>query len=187
MRYPSRRREVPYFQAWFEQEGYQIITLASPELFFEGHGDAIWHPDRQLLWGGYGQRTAYETYPQIHAQLQIPIVTLALVDPRFYHLDTCFCPLDEETVMLYAPAFDAAGLALIHHFFPRVIEIPTRDASSCFAANAVVLDHKQVVIQAGAKETIDLLTAAGFLITTVDTQEFIKSGGSAFCLKMLVY
>lgn len=187
MRHRSRKKEVPYYQDWFKKKGYEILELENQDLLFEGQGDAIWHPAKQMLWGGYGHRTSLAAYQEIAAKLSVPIIALELHTNDFYHLDTCFCVLDPNTVLIYSEAFTKEGLKLIHHFFPRVIEVPAEDAYKTFACNALSLDYENVVIQQGAKTTNETLYHAGFEIIEVDTSEFIKSGGSVFCLKMMVY
>lgn len=187
MRHASRKKEVPYYQDWFKKRGYEILELDSQDLLFEGQGDAIWHPAKQMLWGGYGHRTSLDAYQEIAAKLDVPVIALELHTNDFYHLDTCFCVLDPNTVLIYSEAFTKEGLKLIHHFFPRVMEVPTEDAYKTFACNALCVDYEHVVIQRGAEATNEKLYHAGFEVIEVDTSEFIKSGGSVFCLKMMVY
>ncbi|HNB70322.1 MAG TPA: arginine deiminase-related protein [Acidobacteriota bacterium] len=187
MRYPSRQREIPFYREWFADHGYRILELEQPGVCFEGQGDAIWHPGRKLLWGGHGQRTDFAVYPELSERLGIPILALELSTPEFYHLDTCFCALDEQSVLIYPQAFTSEGLALIHRFFPLVIEAPSAEAHKTFACNAFAFDGRNVVIQWGATETVAELRRVGFHVTEVDTSEFIKSGGSVFCMKMEVY
>jgi N-dimethylarginine dimethylaminohydrolase len=188
MRHASRRKEVPYFRDWFAQRGYRVLELDhAEEILFEGQGDAIWHPGKQMLWGGYGHRTSLDAYREISAKLSVPIVALELHTAEFYHLDTCFCVLDEKSVLIYSEAFTPEGLKLIHRYFPRVIDVCQQDALNAFACNALALDDKYVVIQRGASDTVNRLRAAGFEPIEVETGEYIKSGGSVFCMKMMVY
>ncbi|MCC6744687.1 MAG: amidinotransferase [Acidobacteria bacterium] len=187
MRHPSRRREVPAIRAWFEERGYRILELPESVPYFEGQGDAIWHPGRRLLWGGYGQRTAVEAYEALSELIETPVVVLELVHPSFYHLDTAFCALSDDAVLVYPDAFSDEGMALIRRGFDRVIEASEPEATSGFACNAHVLDGRTVVIQSGSPEVVAALRANGFDIVEVETGEFIKSGGSVFCMKMMVY
>jgi N-dimethylarginine dimethylaminohydrolase len=187
MVHPSRRREVPFFAKWFEELGYQIRQLSddpNPPRY-EGQGDTIWHPGRRLLWAGYGSRTEKAAHQLICKLLQVPVVSLQLVNPLFYHLDTAFCVLDENTVLYNPAAFNADGNALIKHYFSNPIEVSETDACN-FACNAVVLG-KNVVIQKGSTEACEQLRAHGFTPIEVDTSEFMKSGGSVFCLKVMFY
>lgn len=186
MRHESRRLEVPHYRAWFARRGYRIIDLETPALF-EGQGDALWHPGRQLLWGGYGHRTDIATYRELAQRLDTPIIALELPTEEFYHLDTCLCLLDERTALAYPKALSEEGMAILRALFPTVIEATDVEASRFFACNAACLDGRHVVIQKGVGELKRKLEAAGFEVVEVDTSEFIKSGGSVFCMKVAVY
>jgi N-dimethylarginine dimethylaminohydrolase len=187
MRYPSRRREVPIYRDWFEHHGYGVLELSAEAGYFEGQGDAIWHPGKQLLWGGYGPRTALRAYAEISETLDVPVITLALLHPSFYHLDTCFCVLSSEAALYFPGAFDAEGSALLARMFPRLIEVSEGEATRSLACNAHALDGKTVILQRGAVETVARLRAEGFQVVEVDTDEFLKSGGSVFCMKVMIY
>ncbi|MFN3596770.1 MAG: dimethylarginine dimethylaminohydrolase family protein [Rubricoccaceae bacterium] len=188
MHAPQRAGEVPYFEAFFAGEGYAVHTL-DPDLpgTFEGMGDALWHPGRYLLWGGYGYRTSRQVYDRFAEKLGFPVVPLALTDPDFYHLDTCLCPLDEHTALLFPGAFDDEGLATIRAHFRRTIEAPEDEARRLFACNAHSPDGRHVLIQRGCARTNDLLRAGGYEVVEVDTDEFLKSGGSVFCMKLMFW
>ena len=97
MKHASRQREVEGHRAWFLARGYDVI--GSPVLF-EGGGDACWHPGKRIIWGGYGQRSVAEVYPFLEEVFGAKALTLEL-KTDFYHLDTCFCPLDGKTVLYY--------------------------------------------------------------------------------------
>lgn len=187
MRHPSRRPEVPYFRAWFERRGYLIRELPAAAGYFEGQGDAIWHPGKQLLWGGHGPRSSFGAYAQVGLQLGVPVITVELVHPSFYHLDTCFCVLGPDAVLVHPGAFDAASRAMIGRMFARVIDVEEVEAAQFFACNAHSLDGSKVVLQRGARATTARLRAEGFQPIEVETGEFLKSGGSVFCLKMMIY
>ncbi len=187
MRYPSRRREVPIYRDWFEHHGYEVLELSDKAGYFEGQGDAIWHPGKQLLWGGYGPRTALRAYAEISEILCVPAITLALVHPSFYHLDTCFCVLSVEAALYFPGAFDAGGRALLARMFPRLIEVSETEATQSLACNAHAIDGQTVILQRGAVDTVARLRAEGFRVVEVETDEFLKSGGSVFCMKMMIY
>jgi len=189
MAFASRQREVPYYLSWFERNGYKILTL--PEVdgkipTFEGQGDAIWHPSRELLWIAFGNRTQESACDAVSELLSVPVLKLKLATKTFYHLDTAFSALDEETVMIYPAAFENEGLELIRHFFTNVIELTEKDAYN-FAGNAVALRDKRVLLQKGSAEACRQLREAGFEPIELNSSEFMKSGGSLFCIKMLVY
>ncbi|HAY35890.1 MAG TPA: amidinotransferase [Bacteroidetes bacterium] len=184
----ERAKEVQFFADHFSSKGYEIIRdLSVGETEFEGMGDALWHIGKRLLWGGYGFRTDLSAYKRISEQLDVPILALNLEDPEFYHLDTCMCLLDADTVLIFPGAFDWAGLELIHHFFPNVLEAPEDEARGLFACNAHCPDGRHVIIQKGCTKTNALLTEAGFQVVEVDTSEYLKSGGSVFCMKLMIW
>ncbi len=186
MVHESRRREVPFYTEWFRGQGYKIMRLpGEPAPRFEGQGDAVWHPGRRLLWGGHGFRTEERAYDILAHLLDVPVVKLRLINPRFYHLDTAFCVLDETTALFYPPAFEKQGVELIRRFLPASIEVSDSDAEN-FACNALVLG-RSVVLQRGSESTCGALRERGFEPVEVDTGEFMRSGGSVFCLKMMIY
>ena len=188
MHAPQRKPEVEHYERFFRGEGYEVHALdADLPGDFEGMGDALWHPGRYLLWGGYGYRTDRQVYTRFADTLGFPIVALELTDPDFYHLDTCLCPLDEETALYYPGAFTEEGIAAIRQHFRRVIEAPEADARERFACNAHSPDGRHVLIQKGCMDTNGLLRAAGFEPVELDTSEFLKSGGSVFCMKLMFW
>lgn len=187
MRHSSRRREVPAFEKWFKERGYRIAKLKDPNTLFEGGGDAIWHPGKRLLWGGHGFRSEPEAYEEVARIFETPVILLKLANERFYHLDTCFCPLSSESVLIYPPAFDAASLELILKLFPVVLTAGENEAGTYMACNAAVLDGRTAVIQRGAGAVTRHIAGLGLKVVEVETGEFIKSGGSVYCLKNFVY
>jgi N-dimethylarginine dimethylaminohydrolase len=192
MRHPSRQQEVPYFKAWFEAQGYQSFELPESVSLFEGQGDALWHPGKQLLWGGYGHRTTKEAYTALAALLNVPVIVLELPTPDYYHLDTAMSIVSAESVMIYPGAFSQDGLALIRAAFSTVMEVSQEEAANCFTCNAHALQNKKtqkttVILHQGAQHAIKMLRDLGFEVIEVDTTEFMKSGGSVFCMKMMIY
>jgi N-dimethylarginine dimethylaminohydrolase len=184
----ERKEEVPFIEEWFRGIGYEILHLDCEKVSdFEGMGDGIWHFRRRLLWGGYGFRTDLNAFTQISDILDVPVITLELVDERFYHLDTCFCPLDENSVLIYPPAFNEKGLEMIHELFEKVIEANSYEAEKILAVNAVSPDGKNVLIQEGCEDVNEKLRKHGFNVHEFRTNEFLKSGGSVFCMKLLYW
>lgn len=184
----QRAREVGHIEKWYHKNGYEVYHL-DPEKVddFEGMGDAIWHFKRNLLWGGYGFRTSRKAYEQISKIFDIPVILLELTDERFYHLDTCFCSLDENSVLIYPDAFNEAGLEMIYKVYDRVIEAPAEEALNLFAVNATCPDGLNVLIQEGCKAVNRKLKDHGFTVHEISTREFLKSGGSVYCIKMLLW
>lgn len=188
MHAPERQAEVPHFARFFAAQNYTVHRLPDAlDTDFEGMGDGIWHPGRYLLWGGYGFRTGLPAYEAVSDLLDVPIIALHLDDPDFYHLDTCFSVLDAHSVLIYPGAFDDDARALIDRFFDTVIEAPEREARERFACNAHCPDGEHVLIQEGCTTTNERLREAGFAPIELDTSEFLKSGGSVFCMKLMVW
>ncbi len=186
MRNPQRRDEVRHYEAFFRRRGYRLERLPDElDVHFEGMGDALWHPGRRLLWGGYGFRTDRDVYAYLARQLGVRVLTLALEDPDFYHLDTCLCLLDARTVLIYPGAFQPDGLALLGHFFERVLTAPEDEARRRLACNAHGVDGRHVLLQRGCTATGRLLREAGFRPVEVETGAFLKAGGSVFCMKQM--
>lgn len=184
----ERQPEVPHFARFFATLGYDVLQLPDTvDTDFEGMGDALWHPGRYLLWGGYGFRTGRTAYNALSDLLNVPVIALHLDDPDFYHLDTCFSLLDARSVLIYPGAFDADGRALIDRFFDTIIEAPEHEARELFACNAHCPDGEHVLIQDGCTTTTARLRDAGFTPVELDTSEFLKSGGSVFCMKQMIW
>lgn len=186
MKHASRKKEVSSYAQWFEAHGYQVKKLSNPNYNFEGNGDALWHPEKRLIWGGYGFRTEWEVYDEVSKIYDAPVCRVNLQKPHFYHLDTCFCPLNAESVLYYPEAFDQAGLDLIKHYFKDPIMVDQEEAQQNFACNSMVLG-KSVFIQKGSPKTVAALKQRNFKVIELDTSEFMKSGGSVFCMKLQVY
>lgn len=183
-----RKPEVAPVEDWYAGQDYERHHLNYKKVHsFEGMGDAIWHPGRKLLWGGYGFRTSRAAYSFISKTFGVPVILLELRHPEFYHLDTCFCALNERTALIYPAAFTKAGLQMLRTMFPNIIEAPKEDALHRFACNATCPDGKHVILQKGSAETVEKLREHSFEVVEVETSEFLKSGGSVFCMKMMTW
>ncbi len=187
MAFPSRQREVPAHRDWFKSHGYAIREMSEAVQHFEGGGDALWHPGRALIWAGAGARSDPAAHAELSTAFQVPVVSLELVDPRFYHLDTCFCALSESTALVYPGAFTDDGIALIRRLFRTIVDVSEEEASRTFACNAAAFFDHFVVIQKGASRIVNRLLHLGFDVREVETGEFLKAGGSVFCMKAALY
>lgn len=191
MLHPSRQREVPTYEAFYRARGYSVLHLEHTE-HFEGMGDCIPHPGKRFLYGGWGHRSTAEAWGELAARLEVPILSLELPDPRFYHLDTCFLPLDESRVMLCEEAFTREGLAALERSFETLHAVPADEAARTFCLNAHTLRDERsgrrvALLHPGAERAKETLAEAGYEIVEVDTGEYLKSGGSVFCMKMMFY
>ena len=178
----SRRPEVAHYERWFTSHGFRVDHLPSSVARFEGTGDAIAHPGRRLYWGGIGPRTAATAWHEVARITGHDVIPLTLQDGRFYHLDTCFCPLDADSALYVPAAFDELSCARLESAFSNLHPVSQEDAK-LFACNAHCPDMRHVLLQQGAVETVAWLLSAGFQPVELDTSEFMKSGGSVFCLK----
>jgi N-dimethylarginine dimethylaminohydrolase len=179
--HPERQREQPAWEAWFLGRDYAIESLPH-DTCFEGEGDALWLGD--TLFAGYRIRSDIRSHQAIAALLKCQVLSLELVDARFYHLDTCFCPLDDRHALYYPPAFDDYGRRVIAQFVSEPIPVCDADALR-FGCNAIVAG-RDVVLQSGCAALEASLRAAGWRPHPVDLSEFHKAGGSAKCLALWV-
>ena len=184
----ERQREEPLFRAAFralQARGVvrEVIELP-PGVIQEGAGDCIWDAERGLFWAGFGQRSTFASLAAIENTFARPVVGLELATPRFYHLDTCFCPLSGGKLLYYPPAFTPAALAEIHaHVAPADrIEASGEDAAS-FCVNAVNIE-RHIVMAKPPESLRRKLTALGYRLHAVDLSPFILSGGGAYCMTL---
>jgi N-dimethylarginine dimethylaminohydrolase len=176
-RHAERQGEAGWFKKWFSEHGYQIARL-SGQCAFEGEGDALSCGDR--LFCGHDYRTDWEAHAEIGARLGSNTVSLKLVNPHFYHLDTCFCPLSRSTVAWFPEAFDYKSQQRVRESGVDLIEV-CRDEAWRFACNAVVLE-RDVVLPEGCPEFCAALAAEGYPCHPLPMGEFIKAGGACKCL-----
>lgn len=185
---PERRGEEVHNRAFFEElraRGVIDSVIEPPAgLYFEGAGDAIWDRTRGVLWTGYGQRSSREMQQFLAQTYGVPVVALELVDPRFYHLDTCFCVLSGGDVLYYRPAFSPAALALIEDLVgrDRLIEASDEDALH-LAVNSVCID-RDVVLCHASDALRARLAERGYHVHVVPLDSFNRSGGAAYCLTL---
>lgn len=179
----ERKGEEPYFREWFDEHGFRTSELP-PDIYFEGAGDALFDRGRPVLWAAYGFRSRPESQALLHQRLEVEVLSLLLVDPRFYHLDTCFCPLAGGYAMYFPAAFDMAGLGLIERRIPEDKRIVLEEADAeQFAANAVNIG-KTVILHKASDKLKKQLDKADFEVKETPLDEFMKAGGAAKCLTL---
>ncbi len=174
-RYPQRAGEAEAYLDWFREHGYPDAGI--PEHVHEGEGDILF--TGRVLLAGYGFRTEQGAAAELAAAFGWPVVSLRLVDARFYHLDTALCVLDSDTAMYYPAAFDDAGQAAIAAHFAELIEAKDEDAE-VLGLNAVS-DGRHVVLPVQARGLAAQLSERGFTPVGVDMSELLKGGGGAKC------
>lgn len=184
MVHASRQREVPFYVDWYRQRGFRIVEVDLGDDNLEGHGDLLWHPDWSRIYAGYGFRSTergVEKFRDVMSKLGIPVVPLHLVDPYCYHLDTCFCPLNNEAVLVYPGAYTAESLARLRRFWKRVHQLAAEEAHK-FMSNGIVANESYLTPYLTPRLE-SILRGEGLAPVIVETSEFEKSGGSLFCMK----
>ena len=182
-RHEERRPEEPIFLDWFQSQGYQIVEWPG-SIYFEGAGDILFQPGSNLLWAGHGFRTDSTAHAILKKDFHMQVISLRLVDPRFYHLDTCFCPLQDGRVMYYPQAFDAQSLKLIEEQTVPENRILVSDEDAIhFSCNAVLLG-KNIILNHVSANLENQLEQAGYTVHISPMTEFLKAGGANKCLTL---
>jgi ornithine--oxo-acid transaminase len=179
MRHAERRPETEHAVRWFREHGFGVRTL-SEDVVQEGAGDALAFGD--TLVAGYRARSSAGAYVDLARLVAGAILPLELADPRFYHVDVVFCPLDARTAMYAPTALDEEGGRLISKLVPDAIAL-TADEAAAFCANAVAIG-RSVVMPACPPRLERELRARGFDPVVVDVSEFLKAGGGPRCLTL---
>lgn len=181
MHSPKRRGESAAYHQWAKHKGLTVLNIKDHD--FEGAGDGIWNYETGELFAGHGFRTQPAGWDQFEAETGARLHRLELVSRDYYHLDTCFAVLNAKTAAYVPQAFSPDAKAVLHKCFPHLITISESEAKNFFAGNCLSLDGKHVVLQKGASKFMADLRKHGFLPVEVETGEFIKAGGSVFCMK----
>jgi N-dimethylarginine dimethylaminohydrolase len=178
-RHEVRARETPYFDSWFLEHSFTVQHL--PEgMYFEGAGDALFCG--AALFAGYRIRSDAQAHQHLGKILGVQVLPLELVNPRFYHLDTCFCPLAPGEAIYYPEAFDAYGQKVIETHVPKLVVAKDTEAHR-FGCNAVVVG-KSVVVNTGCDHLAADLRSLGYEPIATELDEYLKAGGSAKCLTL---
>jgi N-dimethylarginine dimethylaminohydrolase len=186
-RHAARQGESPVDEAWFQSHGLTPRSLPD-DMNFEGAGDALFCGE--TLFGGYIIRSDARALQWVAKEIGCRVIPLQLVDPHYYHLDTCFCPLDERTAIWYPAAFDDYGQRAVREHVERLIDVEAAEAAR-FACNAVVVAaaaagsaDRHVVLNSGCPQLESAVAGVGFRPHATPLDEFIKAGGSAKCLTL---
>jgi N-dimethylarginine dimethylaminohydrolase len=174
-RHPQRAGEAGAYLQWFRDRGYPRVRV--PRYVNEGEGDIVF--TGRVLLAGHGFRSDQAAGDEVARVFGLPVTSLRLVDPRFYHLDTALCVLGPDTAMYYPPAFDDAGRVAIAAQFAELIEAKDEDAE-VLGLNAVS-DGRHVVLPVQARSLAGQLRERGFEPIGVDMSELLKGGGGPKC------
>jgi N-dimethylarginine dimethylaminohydrolase len=180
-RFPQRQGEKAVNRAWFEAEGWACIELPKGAVF-EGAGDALFDGSGRL-WIGNGPRSSEATPRYLARYVDAPIHPLGLVNPHFYHLDTCFCPIPGGGALYVPDAFDPASQNLLQREYgDKLIALTLREAN-LFCANAICVGQN-ILMNCATPRLNKRLTALGFSLIETPLSEFKRSGGTAKCLTL---
>ena len=175
--YDERKKESVYYEQWFEKNSYKITYLPSG-VYFEGNGDSCFWHDKLLI--GLGFRADDYTCQAVGKLLDIEVVPLEITDPKFYHLDVGFFPLNDDTAFYYPKAFSAQSREVLQKLIPNLLEL-TKEEANGFCANSIVTGNT-VIHQKGNIPFNHKLKELGYNSLEVDMSEFMKSGGGIHCL-----
>ncbi len=178
-RHVQRQGEESHYESWLREHGFRIEPPPEDE-DFEGAGDALFCGD--TLFAGYRMRSDARGHQEIGKMLGVRVIPVELVDPYYYHIDTCFCPLAPGVAIYYPGAFDDYGRYALEHAVEELIEVRHEEAER-FACNAVVVG-RTVVTNSGCPALHAELKRRGFEPRETPLSEFVKAGGSAKCLTL---
>lgn len=178
-RHRERAEEGLNYLTWFADHGYQV---REPDHVNEGEGDYLFAGDRILA--GSGFRTDVRSHREAQQFFGCPVLTLTLVDPRFYHLDTALAVLDDGEIMYYPDAFSPDSRRALRACYPDAV-LADESNAAVFGLNAVC-DGRHVLLAPRAVGLAEQLLARGFVPIGVDLSELIKAGGSAKCCALEV-
>ncbi|WP_207455667.1 dimethylargininase [Desertivibrio insolitus] len=176
--YPERQPEGPAYMDWFAANGFQV---AVPKEINEGEGDFLLVGD--VILAGTGFRSANDSHGELGRIFDRPVVSLNLVNPSYYHLDTAIAVLDdrpESANIAYLPsAFDEPSLEILRERFPDAIIVTEEDAA-VLGLNSFS-DGYNIVIASRAKDFERQLRERGFNPIGVDLSELLRGGGGVKC------
>lgn len=170
----ERKGEEFWFKKFFDSEGFHVKEINMP---FEGAGDCLYLGGNLI--GGYGFRTNKEVYDSL---VNDDVTKVKLVDPYFYHLDTCFCPLQSNDYLIWPGAFESSSLESIRKIGRHELAIPEEEAKQ-FACNAIMIE-KNVILPSNCPKTESILNEFGYKTFPLEMSEFIKAGGACKCLTL---
>jgi N-dimethylarginine dimethylaminohydrolase len=176
---PQRADEAPAYRGWLERAGFDVYE---PKFVNEGEGDLLLAGD--FILAGTGFRTAHAAHARAQEVFGRPVITLQLVDPRYYHLDTALCVVDDRTVAYLPAAFSPGSRAVLGRLFPDAILADPTDAA-VLGLNAVS-DGRHVVLPAQATGLATTLRARGYETISIDLSELRKAGGGPKCCTLEV-
>ncbi len=179
----QRQPEEQHLRTWLEDAGF-LIWETPRETAFEGEGDALFDPSGRMVWLAHGVRTCQYSHRHVADAWHANMTSLHLVDPRFYHLDTCFAPLGGGHLLYYPGAFDAASLRRIEDAYPPRMRIVVDEAEAAHFGCNVLNVGRHIFMHECGGTVARRLRSAGYCVTELALGEFLKGGGSAKSLAL---
>jgi len=182
-RYPERRAERVLFERWFGDRGFQIAPSLPGDVHFEGQGEAFLVGE--TIFAGYGFRADRKSGEHLEKVFGKEVISLRLVDERFYHLDTCFCPVAGERIFYYPGAFDIESQKAIQTSFSpdQCYQVGESDALD-FVCNSVPINRTLITGANPGDDFRGQMDRWGYHVVSTPLDEFKKSGGGARCLTL---
>lgn len=177
-RFPQRRPETAVFESWFREKGYEDIKQTAH--FFEGGGDILAFGNKFIA--GHGFRTDIAAHKELRDYFGRDVISLRIVDPHFYHLDTSLAVLGDDTVAYFPGAIDKDSRLQLRRHVPNLIEATLEEAMG-FGLNAVS-DGRNVICSDESPSLLGKYKSAGFNVIGTPILEFRKSGGGVKCLTL---
>ncbi len=184
--HPQRRKESDHLRQWLQAQG-MLIWDTPRETAFEGEGDVMFDEHGETLWAAHGVRTCRAVHSHVAAAWHVTgraLRSLHLVDPRFYHLDTCFAPLTSGFLLYYPEAFDRASRRLIEEVYPEDKRVAVSEEDATRMACCALSIGKTVFTGEISRGLAQRLFDAGFDVVQLELSEFIKGGGGARSLAL---
>lgn len=179
--HPQRQTEEPHLRRWFRDAGF-LVWETPRETAFEGEGDALFNAAGDQLWAAHGLRTCKQSHRHVADAWHTPVNSLHLVDPRFYHLDTCFAPLSGGHLLYFPEAFDAPSRAKIEAAYPAEKRIAVSEAEATHFACNVINIGRNILMSPVRGDLSKRLMSHGYGVTELELTEFLRGGGSAKAL-----
>jgi N-dimethylarginine dimethylaminohydrolase len=180
---PQRRAESTYLRRWLASQGF-LLWETPRETAFEGDGDIVFNDAGTALWAAHGVRTCKSAHRHIADAWHVPMTSLHLIDPRFYHLDLCFTPLHGNYLLYYPGAFDGPSLAAIEQAYPANRRVAVSEADATRMACCALNLDRSIFTGEISPELARRLFDAGFDVVQLELSEFIKGGGGAKSLAL---
>lgn len=177
--HPERSGESEKFAGWFADHGFSVHMLEEG-LHLEGAGDALCFGD--ALVAGYRIRSDFAAHLQLSSMLNTEVLSVELVDPRFYHMDLTFCPLSDRCAIIYPDGWDRYGRKVMEALVPHPVVIDTAEAEN-FCANSVVVGNL-IVMPHCTPRLGRILESIGLDVAVVPVTEFEKAGGGVRCMTL---